>query len=128
MENIYPFPQHDTQKMFPSIVLSGFHISSPSAKRGIKHIIKNKKLTLKPINYPSRYTQTTLKQVLSKEFNVTSPTLTPHPPTLPQPSACLRGMLSLANGNQTFKEFDMTNLRQTHDECTDSPRARLTDY
>ena len=83
VENIYPFPQHDTQKMFPSIVLSGFHISSPSAKRGIKHIIKNKKLTLKPINYPSRYTQTTLKQVLSKEFNVTSTTLTPHPPPPP---------------------------------------------
>lgn len=28
VENIYPFPQHDTQKMFPSIVLSGFHTSS----------------------------------------------------------------------------------------------------
>ena len=53
-----------------------------------------------------------LKQVLGTE------NLRPHhfPPWLsapPQPSTCLKGMLSLANGPQTLKEFDMTNLRQT---------------
>ena len=54
-----------------------------------------------------------LKQVLDTE------NLRPHhppPPRLsapPQPSTCLRGMLSLANGPQTLKEFDMTNLRPT---------------
>ena len=41
-----------------------------------------------------------LNQVLSREFKVKSP---------PQPSTCLRGMLSLANGPQTLQEFDMTN-------------------
>ena len=51
-----------------------------------------------------------LNQVLSREFKVKSPPWLPPPP---QPSTCLRGMLSLANGPQTLKEFDMTNLRQT---------------
>ena len=44
-----------------------------------------------------------LNQVLSREFKVKSQ----------QPSTCLRGMLSLANGPQTWQEFDMTNQRQT---------------
>ena len=54
-----------------------------------------------------------LKQVISREFKATSPPsdFLPSPPR--QPSTCLRGMLSLANGPQTLKEFDMTNLRQT---------------
>ena len=51
-----------------------------------------------------------LQQVLSREFKVKSPPWLPPPP---QPSTCLRGMLSLANRPQTLKEFDMTNLRPT---------------
>ena len=49
-----------------------------------------------------------LNQVLSKELKVKSPPLTSSTPP-PQPSTCLRGMLSLANGPQTLQEFDMTN-------------------
>ena len=44
-----------------------------------------------------------LNQVLSREFKVKSP---PRLPSPPQPSTCLRGMLSLANGPQTLQEFD----------------------
>ena len=44
-----------------------------------------------------------LHQVLSREFKVKSPPLTTStPPPLPQPSRCLRGTLSLANGPQTL--------------------------
>ena len=51
-----------------------------------------------------------LNQVLSTEFKVkSSPWLPPPPPPPFQPSTCLRGMLSLANGPQTLKEFDMKN-------------------
>ena len=52
-----------------------------------------------------------------------------NPPRLPppQPSTCLRGMLSLANGPQTFYKNLTWQTKGRHDECTDSPRARLTD-
>ena len=51
-----------------------------------------------------------LKQVPSREFNATSPRDSSPPP---EPNTCLREMLSLANGPQTLKEFDTTNLRKT---------------
>ena len=51
----------------------------------------------------------TVRQVLNGEVMATwIDDITP-----PQPSRCLRGMLSLANGPQTLQEFDMTSLRQT---------------
>ena len=51
----------------------------------------------------------TVRQVLNGEVTATwIDDITP-----PQPSRCLRGMLSLANGPQTLQEFDMTSLRQT---------------
>ena len=62
-----------------------------------------------------------LQQVLSREFKVKSPPWLPPPP---QPSTCLRGMLSLANGPQTLQEFDMTNIKGRHDQCTDFSQSR----
>ena len=64
-----------------------------------------------------------LNQVLSRKFKVKSPPWLP-PPL--QPSTCLRGMLSLANGLKRYKNLTW-QTKGRHDQCTDSPRARLTD-
>ena len=64
-----------------------------------------------------------LNQVLSRKFKVKSPPWLP-PPL--QPSTCLRGMLSLANGLKRYKNLTW-QTKGRHDQCTDSPRARLTE-
>ena len=71
-----------------------------------------------------------LYEVLKREFKVKSPPWLP-PPS--QPSTCLRGMLSLANGPKTWinDRCHVKNLtwqtKGRHDQWTDSPRARLTE-
>ena len=67
-----------------------------------------------------------LKLALSREFKAISPT-SPQPETASQPSTWVRGILSLANRPETFEEFGMINLKQTHYHWSDS-QERLTDH
>ena len=69
-----------------------------------------------------------LKQAISREFKAKTSLWPDTPPPPPQPSKWVTAMLSLANRPQTLKAFGMTNFKQTHDECTDSPRARPMDH
>ena len=66
-----------------------------------------------------------LNQVLSREFKVKSPL--PdflHAPPPPQPSTCLRGMISM--GLKHYKNLTW-QAKGRHDQGTDSPRTRLTE-